>query len=105
MNPPNYRPTEMSFGWSHQREEILSREAHHSRVARRVRTIARVVLALLVVVVVAAIVVGPGRAIDWVDTYLFPMAALLAVGLCVLLLLVRLTNRLPGGHDLSDWWQ
>jgi hypothetical protein len=33
------------------------------------------------------------------------MAVLLGAGLVVLWLLVQLVKRLPGGHDISDWWQ
>jgi hypothetical protein len=52
----------------------------------------------LVTVAIVAAVVG------WVG-YLIPVAVLLGAGLVVLWLLVQLVNRLPGGHDISEWWQ
>jgi len=61
-------------------------------------------LALLAIVVVGfalAIVAAVG---GWVG-YLIPMAVLLGAGLVVLWVLVQLVKRLPGGHDISDWWQ
>lgn len=74
---------------------------------RRLRSVLYTMLALAFgfAGLAAIVVVGPGRAIDVAGTYVFPVAAILAVGLCVLVLLMRLTKKLPGGHDLSDWWQ
>ena len=95
MHPPNHRPTETSFGESHQREDTLSREAHHSRVARGVRAIAKVAVVLVIVGLVALLVVRPGKAIDWLGTYVFPMAVILAVALYVLVLLVGLLLKIP----------
>jgi hypothetical protein len=95
MHPPNHRPPETSFGESHQREDTLSREAHHSRVARWVRAIAKVAVVLVIVGLVALLVVGPGKAIDWLGTYVFPVAVILAVGLYVLVLLVGLLLKIP----------
>ena len=105
MRPPNLTPTETSLGTFNQRDDFLGQEAQNSRVARRVRTIARVAFVLIVVGVVAAILVGPGIAIGWVGTNLIPLAMLLGMGVVVLWLLVQLVKRLPGGRDLSDWWQ
>ena len=105
MHPPNHRPTEMYLGTSDERRDLLRQETPNSRVARWGRTIARVAVILSVVILTAMVVLGPGATMDWVGTYLVPVAAILTVGLCVLVLLVRLTKRLPKGHDLSDWWQ
>ena len=95
MNSPNHRPAETSLGGSHQRDEILSREAHHSRVARWVRAITKVAVVLVIVSLVALLVVGPGKVIDWLGTYVFPVAVILAVGLYVLVLLVGLLLKIP----------
>jgi hypothetical protein len=95
MHPPNHRPTETILGTTYIREDLLRQEAHNSRLARRVRTIARVALVLFAVGIVAAILVGPGVAIGWIGTYLIPMVVLLALGLFVLSLLVGLINRIP----------
>ena len=95
MRLTNLNPTETSLGASHQRDDFLGQEARNSRVARRVRTIARVVFVLMVVGLVALLVVGPGKAIDWLGTYVFPVAVILAVGLYVLVLLVGLLLKIP----------
>jgi hypothetical protein len=79
MHPPNHRPTETFLGSMYVREDLLRQEAHNSRVARWVRTIARVALVLFAVGIVAAILVGPGVAIGWVGTYLIPVVAVLGV--------------------------
>ncbi len=79
MRLTNLNPTETSLGASHQRDDFLEQEARNSRVARRVRAIARVVFVLMVVGVVAAILVGPGIAIGWFGAYLFPVVAVLGV--------------------------
>ena len=79
MRTSNPNPTETSLGVSRQRAGFLEQEARNSRLAGRVRTIARVLLVLLVVGIVAAIVVGPGMAIGWVGTYLIPVVAILGV--------------------------
>ncbi len=86
MNPHNPNPTEMILGTTHVREDLLRQEAHNGRVgrvARRVahwvRTIARVAFVLLVLGILAAIVVGPGKTIDWVGSYLVPVVMVLGV--------------------------
>ena len=42
--------------------------------------------------------------VGWFSTYVVPLAMLLVVGVVMLWLLVQLV-KLPGGHDISDWWQ
>jgi len=95
MRLTNLNPTETSLGASHQRDDSLAQEAHNSRVARRVQTIARVALVLLVVGILAVIVVGPGRAIDWVGSYLIPVGVITGVVIASLALLVWVVKRLP----------
>ena len=58
MRLTNLNPTETSLGASHQRDDFLGQEARNSRLARRVRTIARVVFVL----VVLSILCWPGVA-------------------------------------------
>ncbi len=61
MSPHNPNLTETSLGTMYEREDILRQEAHNGRagrVARWVRTIARVAVVLLVVGILAAMVVG-----------------------------------------------
>ncbi len=83
MSPHNPNPTETILGTTYVRENLLRQEAHNGRVARRVarwiRTMARVAFVLLVVGILAAIVVGPGRVIDWVGSYLVPVVMVLGV--------------------------
>ena len=75
MRMTNLNPTETSLGASHQRDDFLGQEARNSRVARWVQMIAKVAFVLMV----AAILVGPGIAIGWVEAYLILVMAVLGV--------------------------
>jgi hypothetical protein len=86
MNPANRNTTEMIVGSMYVREDLLRQEAHNSRVgrvahrvARWVRTIARIMFVLLVVGIPVALAVGPSIALGWVGAYLFPVVAVLGV--------------------------
>jgi branched-subunit amino acid permease len=59
---------------------------------------------VVLVVVVAAIVVGPGRVIDWAGTYLIPVGVMTGVVIAALALLVQTVKRLPTS-PLRDWYQ
>jgi hypothetical protein len=101
MHPPNHRPTETFLGSMDVREDLLRQEAHNSRVARWVRTIAKAAFVLMVVGVVAAILVGPGIAIGWVGAYLVPVVAVLGVMFGAFGLLVRGLKHFHGwGHKI-----
>ena len=96
MNPPNRNTTETFLGAMYVREDLLRQEAHNSRmgrvahrVARWVRTIARIMFVLLVVGIPAAIAVGPGAAIGWVLTYLIPALVVLGVVVGTIFLVAR----------------
>ena len=96
MHPPNRNTTETILGTTYVREDLLRQEAHNSRmgrvahrVARWVRTIARIMFVLLVVGIPAAIVVGPGVAIGWVVTFLVPTLVILGVVVGTILLVAR----------------
>lgn len=52
----------------------------------------------------AVMVVGPGRAIDWVGSYLVPMLVILGVVVGALALLVWVVKRLPN-PPYRDRWQ
>ena len=93
------------------REDLLRQQAHNSRmgrlahrVARWVRTIARIVFVLLVVDIPWAIAVGPGAAIGWVVTYLIPVAVITGTIIASLALLLWASKRLPES-PLRDWYQ
>jgi fatty acid desaturase len=75
-----------------------------SRAYRRTVSRRRFLTLLAILAVVCALVVL-AAAVGWVGTYLVPLAVLLVMGVVVLWLLVQLVKRLPGGHDISDWWQ
>ncbi len=95
MHPPTPNPTETSLGMFNEREDLLEQVARKSRVARWGRAIARVAFILLVVGILAVITVGPGRAIDWVGSYLIPVAVITGVVIASLALLVWVVKRLP----------
>jgi Na+/melibiose symporter-like transporter len=56
------------------------------------------ILAGVIALTILATVVG------WFSTYVVPLAMLLVVAVVLLWLLAQLV-KLPGGHDISDWWQ
>jgi hypothetical protein len=62
-------------------------------------------LALLMIVTVVLGAVALAFIVNGVGYYLISLAVLLGLGVGVFLLLVRVVKRLPGGHDISDWWQ
>ena len=96
MHPPNRNTSETILGSMYVREDLLRQEAHNSRVgrvahrvARWVRTIARIMFVLLVVGIPIAISVGPGEAIGWVVTYLIPALVILGVVVGTIFLVAR----------------
>jgi protein-S-isoprenylcysteine O-methyltransferase Ste14 len=102
MRPQTHNPTETFLGSIYVREDLLRQEAHNSRVgrvahrlARWVRTFAKIVFILLVVGISAAVAFGPGAAIGWFVTYLIPMAVITGAIIASLALLVWVVNRSP----------
>ena len=102
MRPQTHNPTETFLGAMYEREDLLLQEAQNSRmgraahrVARWLRTIARIVFVLLVVGIPAAITFGPGAAIGWLVTYLIPVAVITGVIIASLALLVWVVKRSP----------
>ncbi len=102
MRPQTHNPTETYLGSMYVREDLLRQQAHNSRMgrvahrlARWLRTTARIVFVLLVVGIPAAIAFGPGAAIGWVVTYLIPVAVITGVVIASLALLVWVVKRLP----------
>ncbi len=93
MHPHN--PTETSLGAAYVREDLMRQEAHNGRLRRRVRTIARVALVLLVVGILAAIVVGLESFGYWVGTFIIPVVVILGMVIAVLALLVWVIERSP----------
>jgi len=79
------------------RDSAMSRPNNHPISRRRW-------LALLAILVVGFALAIVAAVVRWVG-YLIPMAVLLGAGLVVLWVLVQLVKRLPGGDDISDWWQ
>jgi hypothetical protein len=75
------------------------RNENRALVNRRSLLALLMILAGIIALTILAAVVG------WFSTYVVPLAMLLVVGVVVLWLLVQLVKKLPGGHDISDWWQ
>ena len=102
MRPQTPNPTETFLRAMYVREDLLRQEAHNSRlrrvahrVARWIRTIARIMFVLLVVGIPAAIAFGPGAAIGWLVTYLIPVAVISGAIITSLALLVWVVKRSP----------
>jgi hypothetical protein len=62
-------------------------------------------LALLMILTVVLVLVVLASMVKGMGYYLISLAVLLGIGVGVVLLLVRVVKRLPGGHEISDWWQ
>lgn len=106
MNPPNHRPTEMYLGTSDERRDLLRQDARNRRPHLALYTMLVVVL----MVVGAAIVVGPGRAIDWVATYLIPVVVILVVVTATVTLVMWMQNGIIGklptlSFYYRQWWR
>ncbi len=85
-----------------QNEEVVLMRHENGTPANRQRRLATLsaIVVVVLVAVLAAIVVGPGRAIDWLVNYLIPVGVIIAS----LALLVWAFKRLPES-PLRDWWQ
>ena len=71
---------------------------------RRLAVLAAMLVVVFVGLLAAMMVVGPGEAIDWVVTYLFPVGVITGVVIAALALLVQTVKRLPTS-PLRDWYQ
>jgi hypothetical protein len=65
----------------------------------------RLLLTLLAILAAICVFIGLAAVVGWVGTYVFPVVVLISVGIGIFLLLARVVKRLPGGHDISNWWQ
>ena len=69
MYSPNRNPTELYY----ERDALLRQEARNKYQAfRPLATLSTVLVVIVVLVGLAAIVVGPGRAIDYIGAHLVP---------------------------------
>ena len=121
MYPPTHKPTETTY----ERQDLLRQERRNRRLTRRREArseefssseprmaelgqaaLSTMLAGVLVIagVVAAMMVVGPGEAIDWVVTYLFPVGVITGVVITALALLVQTVKRLPTS-PLRDWYQ
>jgi peptidoglycan/LPS O-acetylase OafA/YrhL len=84
MHPPNHTPTERNLGTSDEHRGPLPQVARNRRLARLGRVGIATLAAVVLVLVLAAVVVGPGKAIDWLGNYLIPVLVVLGVivGVC-----------------------
>ena len=71
---------------------------------RRLVALAAMLVVVFVGLLAAMIVVGPGRAIDWVVSYLIPVGMITGVVIAALALLVWVVKRLPTS-PFRDWYQ
>jgi hypothetical protein len=65
----------------------------------------RLLLTLLAILAAICVFIGLAAVVGWVGTYVFPVVVLISVGIGIFLLLARVVKRLPGGYDISNWWQ
>ena len=80
MYSPHRNPTELYYESHNERDTLLRQEALNKRLVRRpLATLSTMLVVIVVFVGLASIVVGPGRAIDWVGTYLAPVLGILGV--------------------------
>ncbi len=100
MYSPN--PTELY----HERHALLRQEARNRRLALPLATSSTMLMVLVVLVGLAAIVVGPGRAIDFIDSHLVSVLGLLGTLVVVAGLLIE-GGKVPGDgtkpYDRSCW--
>ncbi len=98
MYSPNRNPTELYYESRDERDALLRQEARNKRLARRpLATLSTMLVVIVASVGLVAIVVGPGRAIDYVGTYLAPVAGILGV-----LAVVAGHSMLEGGKVPDD---
>jgi hypothetical protein len=90
MYSPNRNPTELYYESHDERYALLRQEASNKRLARRpLATLFTMLVVLVVCVGLAAVVVMPGRAIDYVGTYLALVVGTLGESAVVAALLLR----------------
>ena len=92
MYSPNRNPTELYY----ERDALLRQEARTKRLLRRpLATLSTMLVVLVVFVDLASIVVGPSRAIGYVDTYLVHVVWILGLLVVVVGLLMLEDERSP----------
>ena len=71
MYSPHRNPTELYYESHNERDTLLRQEALNKRLVRRpLATLSTMLVVIVVFVGLASIVVGPGRAVDYIGTYL-----------------------------------
>jgi hypothetical protein len=71
MYSPHRNPTELYYESHNERDALLRQEARNKCLERRpLATLSTMLVVIVVFVGLASIVVGPGRAIDYIGTYL-----------------------------------
>jgi hypothetical protein len=94
MYASNRNPSELYY----ERDALLRQEARNKRPVRRPLAALSTMLVVIVAFVgLASITVGPGRAIEWVGTYLVYVVGILGV-----LAVVAGLSMLEGGKDPDD---
>jgi hypothetical protein len=104
---PNRNPTELYY----KRDALLRQEACNKRLGRPLATLSTMLVVIVLFVGLASIVVGPGRAIDYVGTHLLPVvgmlgvlvvAALIGASLSTSALFLALARRRPVGERVAE---
>ena len=70
MYSPYRNPTELYYESHNERDALLRQEARNKRLGRPLATLSTMLVVIVVFVGLASIVVGPGRAMDYIGTYL-----------------------------------
>ena len=106
MYSPNRNPTELYHESHNERYALLRQEGRNRRLALPLATLSTMLVVIVVFVGLAAIVVGPGKAIDWVGTHLFPVLGILGSLVIVIGLLIE-GGKFPDDgtkpYDRSYW--
>ena len=108
MNSPNRNPTERYYESYNERQALLRQEARNRRLVRRpLATLSTLLVVIVVFVGLASIVVGPGRAIDYIDAHLAPLLGMLGALAVVVGLSMWESGKVSGAETASrdrlDW--
>jgi hypothetical protein len=93
MYAPNRNPTKLYY----ERDALLRQEVRNKRLVRPLAALSTMLVVIVAFVGLASITVGPGRAIEWVGTYLVHVVGILGV-----LAVVAGLSMWEGGKDPDD---
>ena len=80
MYAPHRNPTEPCYESHNERDALLRQEARNKRLTRRpLAPLSTMLVVIIAFVGLSSIVVGPGRAIDYIGTYLLSGVRIIGV--------------------------